>query len=326
MRVTIWIGLIFALGISFLGYIDSPRVRHGSVLGLGSCSVKQYYMIPEKPDLLTFGSSRVRQGISPESIKTASKGQINSVYNLGRSGISTHREFIILRDLLEKGIRPRAVFIELDIDSLLSENDSKFRYIPENAVFMKYSDLRLLLESSPALTHNEELRMIALSYLEKIRGAIATFVSGAPFTIITHRSSPPTHCRVPKTSTINLGQHIRARIHQAHETVTSTRPTQNPSNTKTAQRTLFFINKIRALCKDNGISLIIARPGAVDEVPLSAEQEAIIRATVPEFVQPADQIVRRTWNGFDDETHMGHHARVVYSTWVAELLLSLRNA
>ncbi|HWB60077.1 MAG TPA: hypothetical protein VG733_11340 [Chthoniobacteraceae bacterium] len=69
---------------------------------------------PGRPLWLVMGSSRVERGLRPELLNGA-QGDANApmVYNFGLGGASLFREFMCLRRVLESGIQPRVVGIEL---------------------------------------------------------------------------------------------------------------------------------------------------------------------------------------------------------------------
>jgi hypothetical protein len=322
----LWPIVLLAAGLFFLLYIDAPNMRHAAVLGLGNCSVQQYYGIPANPDFLALGSSRVRQGIAPEEIGAESNGRLTRNYNLGRSGLSSPRDYIVLRDLLERGVRPRAVYFELDLNALLRSTDVRLLRVPQYVALLKYSDLYLLQKAQPNMNSVERAQLTALTGLEKLRGAIVAFASGAPFGSAIPVGQAPHHCRPQDVTAPGIGQRLRAHIKRAQEPETDRQMLQLTPDSAEARQVLFFLAGVRALCQQYGIALVVARPGAIGEPGLGAADEAAVKALAPEFVQPPRELAREIWADFDDETHMGSAARVRYTRWLAKVLMERTGA
>lgn len=94
------------------------------------------------------------------------------------------------------------------------------------------------------------------------------------------------------------------------------------SRSAAARQVLHLLQQIRALCGQHGIVLLVARQGADREPALAPPVVDALKALVPEFVQPPEDLVRSTWGRFADATHMGPDARALYSRWLAEQVLA----
>lgn len=321
-----WPALIVLCGLLLFVFLDSPLVRHAAVLGLGHCSLQQYAGAPLAPDFLAFGSSRVRHGISPEEINRASHGRLSNNYNIGRAKLSAMRDYLLLRDLVDRGVRPRVVFVELDLDALRPQSGVQPIRLPPHAAMLKYSDLGLLQQAYPDLDVSTRARLTVLEALSKVQGALAALVTGAPLRALLDEQAPaPRDCRARKPMRWGLKYWERRLGRPAADgeppNPLETRPFQVSPDSPAARQVLFFMARIRELCRQHGIGLVVARHGAIYEPALTPSAVEEVRLLVPEFIQPPPELVRRTWAGFDDRAHMGHDARMLYSHWLTSQLL-----
>ena len=129
---------IMLAGTAAIWATDLPAIRYGTPSGDRVCASHQMMALPRDPDLLLIGSSRVRSGYWPKVIVEESKGMLKSVYNLGRSGSSVDRTIAILSELLEQGVRPKVVMVEVVLERLGTRRSPTFL---EQAGFVRFADV-----------------------------------------------------------------------------------------------------------------------------------------------------------------------------------------
>src|SRR5688572_23352902 len=106
------------ISLAFLVWIDTSYVRYTIESDRGNCSIWQIIRLPRDVDAIAIGSSRVRRGFDPKFVVSLDDGRLRSVYNLGRRGRDVIRNYVMFRDLLERGVRPKFAYIEINIDAL----------------------------------------------------------------------------------------------------------------------------------------------------------------------------------------------------------------
>lgn len=322
---------VLALAAVFLLSLDATVVRQASVVGMGDCSIRQFVNLPQNVDLLALGSSRVRTGISTEAIVQASGGRLRSNFNFGRSGLSALRSYITLRDAVDRGVRPRFIFMEVDLDALQDTNVSSPIKMPGNVAFMKYADLGVMLEAPHELRMSAKTRLYLLTLLDKVRGSIIPVLAMDPLWGHFRAPGPPVaSCQDRADSDITERgraelEAVRQRELVRNQDTRSMHRAFRPGAAESPlrQQELLFIGKVRELARKLGAVLVVARQGSAYEAPLSDDAIAQIRRDTPEFAQPPDDVVRASWAHFTDAAHMGPRAREIYSAWLAQRLLTV---
>lgn len=319
---------VLAVAAAFLTTLDAVAVRQASVVGMGKCSVRQLLNLPQRIEFIALGSSRVRAGISTEAIEHTLGSAPSSAFNFGRSGLSTLRSYITLRDAMDRGVRPRYVFLEVDLDALQDAQDASPIKMPVNAAFMKYADTALMLELPEGRSSLSIARLCLLTLLDKIRGSVIPVLSMDPlWATLQPGAAPVASCQAGadfertergERALDALRRNLPARGAADDHAVREYRAGANGSAAR--QQELLFVGKVRELAHAHGATLLVARHGQAYEPPLSESAIEAVHRDVPEFVQAPADVVRATWADFLDATHMGPQARVIYSTWLAGLM------
>lgn len=329
MRV--WPVSLIILAFSFLSSLDSILVRHAAVIGMAKCSVEQVVNMPSQVDLLALGSSRVLEGISTSTIEAASHGTIRRSFNLGRTDLSALRSYVILRDILERGIKPTIVFVEVNINALMDGGSQDQVKIPPHSAIMKFSDIGVLVESHKELGNVELHRLKVLAIFEKVRGSIIPILSGVPVLAWLRAGKQPISDCMDTYSEkqLRIGQEQlekhRLAYLSTHRVGKPIETDYRPRATVSAswRQELFFLEKIRALCQARGIALVVSRHWRAYEPPLSDSALAEIKTLIPEFEYPPKDLIRHTWAYFRDVAHMGPKAREIYSEWLTSRLMRM---
>jgi len=316
-----WPKAVLLAALAFLLCLDLAPVRHAVVVGMGDCAVRQFVHLPGHVDMMALGSSRVRAAVSTQAIAAASGGVMSANFNLGRSGLSAMRSYVTLRDTLDRGVRPRVVVLEIDLDALQRRDaDGRVR-LPLHAAIMRWHDIGLLLDLHSDLSTVERWRLVLLAAAAKVRGAIIPMLGGAPVTGQLGIDAPVADCQAgldaeqARQGVTELAE--RRRTAQAALREIALAPADAPAR----REELFFVERVRALCLAHGIGLVVVRPGAAYEPVLSPRALADVRALVPEFDEPPAALVQAAWAEFLDASHMGPGARERYSVWLTGRML-----
>jgi hypothetical protein len=325
------LGAVPVVAAAFLLSLDAAVLRQASVVGMGECSIRQFLSLPRDIDFLALGSSRVRSGISTQAMERASGGVLRNNFNFGRSGMSAMRSYITLRDVIERGARPRVVFMEVDLDAFQDVNTSSPIKMPANAAFMKYSDVELMLEYPEGLSTLSAMRLRLLTWLDKVRGSIIPMLALDPLSgQLRSPRTPVPSCQEPADfeQTRPGKQEMEALRHRLSErsadfAVSTREMRQGSATSPKRQQELFFVAKARELARGLGVTFLVARHGSAYEPPLSRGAVAQIRLEIPEFVQAPDSVIRESWKDFVDIPHMGPVAREQYSAWLAEYIVNV---
>lgn len=100
-----------------------------------------------RPDILIIGSSRLKMQINPEIIERETG---MSAYNLAVLGSNFEDHFLVLKEFLNRGPKPRMVLFEADVETLAPTQRVVFRadalqpyMLVSNRVFNIFADTRL---------------------------------------------------------------------------------------------------------------------------------------------------------------------------------------
>jgi hypothetical protein len=322
----VWPALVlFSLSL-FLFWSNQPRFRHGFVAEIQTCSVLQLAQLPKGADFLAIGSSRVLMGLQPETVEAASAGHVLNVYNLGRVRRSIERSYSIFRDLLEAGLRPRYVFLEVSQDRLAARSRDELP-LPRDAAFLRYGDAFHYLEALPGIPWVERVHFAVRHIIRKMDMSIRHVFSGAALEhSLIQQDSAPKVCRGDESFLVAPG-HARAiahqkRIFQARHGDLSI-AVDDSFRTGRSQRTdveLYFIELVRELARQHDVTLLVGMYWRAFQPPLSERALVELRELVPELVYPPPELVRSSWDGFVDKGHMDAPARHLYSEWLGQLL------
>jgi hypothetical protein len=84
---------------------------------------------PERPLVLVLGSSRTQNGVSPKDMSFEDRPGSPLVYNFGYRGAHPLGVWLQASRLLDDGVRPRAVLIQLAGTELRTEGSAEFLYV-----------------------------------------------------------------------------------------------------------------------------------------------------------------------------------------------------
>ncbi len=332
MRVARWIppGLVLLALSAFIWWSDQPRFRHAFVAELQTCSVHQLAHLPESTDFVALGSSRVLMGFDPEALEQASGGLVHHAYNLGRVRRSVERSYRILRDVVDAGIRPQFVLVELSQDRLSGRAQGRLPVL-RSAGFMRYSDAWMYLQAVPSMPLLERLHFVVLNQLRKLDSSVKHALSAQAWKHV-FGSAPQAADKVclGDASFLTAPDHERAIAHQKRiyqqrfgDLGTAFDDTFRWRASARTEVELYFLQRMRALAAKHGMTVLVGVHWRAFQPPLSPRAIDEIRSRIPEFVYPPAEVVRSSWAGFVDKGHMDAPARRLYSEWLGSVLTDI---
>lgn len=331
--------LVLCTGSVLLAVPERAEVRYAGPGDAGACLARQVIHLPEETEVLVLGSSRIRRAVSPEQFGTA-LGADGPVYNLGRPGLSTAREYVLLRDLYAAGYRPRVVVLEAALDVLrgaydLGKTDTRWSWVQTTASFMTYGDHFNLPAGASDAGVLGYTGLVASGLSKKIRTGVSLNLSGRVKDASLNGSAPETVCMLPHFDNPGARLQERNAARKASERArieavvgpleTSHDGRYAPRNNGPTRAELFYLEKIRELTVAYGSALYVVRLHSYGRAPYSAEVTAALSAKVPEVLVPPDAVILSTNANFMDKTHMGSEARQEYTAWLASAIAARVN-
>lgn len=310
---------VILLCVGFLIWIDRPEYRYALAGNARECSAYQLINLPESVDFVAIGSSRVRRGIDSELLMQKSKGLISDAYNLGRPGRSALRNLRVLRDILGRPNDLKFAFVEIDVDLLFSNRkDGGLGFGPASA-FLSHADIPDVYAHS---LDNPALQAFATARFEydKIRYSLVGLFSGLIWDTYQSLDQPaPRACWQPNFDKVFSGKIARERNtwRRRYDDLQTATIQESIKNSFIVKQQLELLDEIRQLASEHNITFLVSRQGAAYEPPLSNETVEAIKAIIPEFVYPPQNLVRRTWKHFADNHHYDTEARNMYTKWLA---------
>lgn len=316
---------IIAACIAFLVLINQPIVRYMGVGNSRVCSAQQMLNLPDKIDLVTIGSSRIRQGFSPKSIQEASGGRINVVYNLGRPQRNISRSYYILKDLVDRDIEIKTAVVEADIEALQGSHARKNVLNKVNIYLWPTYSQVIDYETRFGRGFADYVR----GFSDKIRQNLVIAAVGEVWASYRDSNEPaPLVCA--KRTEVTTNPNNKSKQQQRKERLTARFGDPDQSfneefkavDTQHTQIELYFLDQIRQLADGAGINLVFVRPFGYYDRPLSPDVIAKLQEIVPEYRYPPAQFVRDNNENFADGAHLNDVGRNNYSTWLAQALLA----
>ncbi len=315
-----------------IAFSDAVGFRHSFVFNSPSCAVRQVRHLPEHTDFIAIGSSRVRRGIDMGLLEADPDLELRGAFNFGRPGRNPARNLAMLQDILDRGIRPGHIYVEIDLDALASVDDGLALPVMRDASFLTWQHLWSMSLSPQSRPWLERLHLGLRHLHAKLNGAIVNTVSGQYLGLQKLKTGP--HERVCWRDSFDTptatNQFRKARGKQQFEARfgdLSQAWDQEfvPGRGWRFETELDQLQKLRELARSHGIGLVISRHWAAYQPPLTPQSIERIQALVPEFVYPDESLVRSSWDGFFDQSHMDSPARAQFTNWLIEQLKSPSN-
>lgn len=325
-RPTLALAILILCGAAtFVWWIDRPNVRYAFVGGGWECSVRQFMNLPsEQIDMIAIGSSRVRAGLDLNLVASLSNGEVQSAYNFSRTGISAMRNYVLFRDLLEKGIRLKYAYVEIDTEAFLKERDYQLG-VYRDVGFLKFSDLRHLYHAYPSASLSQRIHTVAANSMKKVGDALILVLSGRVSEANAGSEEEAPHvCWRPYYDTKTPRKEAaiakrRAEFEERYGDIwTVEYDVVQDFETASGEVETYGFNLIRELAADNDVVLVSGRHWRAYEPPISQASLSALQERFPEFIHPDHDFVRSTWGDYVDTTHMFAGSRERFSRWLAE--------
>lgn len=308
---------------------DSEAIRYSGVSNARLCAARQMLGVPLDADVLLLGSSRIRRGFSAETVMDASGGAIASAYNLARPDRGILRDVVMLRDLLERGARPRMVVFEIPIDEFQSPpQDDPTALRLTNASFLRWSDIPQATDVWD-VPGQPPLAVAGNLALNKLSLGLELALDGTVASVLTAPAGPIQRaCLVPRFDKVDKqGERKKQKL---LEEVLATNPNHFEAMDDRdvrfegyeAAAQMRALAMVRSYAQKYGFKLVLTRLPGFTQQPHSARVKSAILEILPEYRFPPDPLYRLDETYFSDEHHVSPAGRQLMSRWLAELLVA----
>ncbi len=313
---------IIIVGTVAVAGFDHAAVRYPAVsVNARSCVFGQMMGMPEDAAVLLFGTSRVDRGLLPD-VMSEELGDGEAVYNLGRPDGHMYRHVLMLRDLLERGVRPKVVVFELEIANFFAHGDQAVAHYPYAAT-LKWADIRqaadrwLLPRRLPLVSEGQ----IALS---KLSDGIELTIGRAPFDALA-AAGKPAAVRCVLRSFYKVTEGGERQKAEAYAAVMAAHPEWpnawgNATPVWTTMPAISELETARAVEKlagQYGFQLILFRMPPYAGLAPSAALRSQMAQEIPEFVFASDELYRLPPEDFMDAHHLSRSGAAKVSRWLA---------
>lgn len=317
------------LAVLSLGLLFSDTMVFRALLAKEfECSFAQMKNIPTNVDFLAIGSSRVQIAIDPDLLQARSES-IDHAFNLAKVGSSPERNYSWLKDLLRKGLRPKAVFVEVDLRKVgSSEMQSKWKrsaFAPMASFDVQFEQVNIY-----HLSALEKFYIVSDSIVKKLDASAAIYTEGRLLHALRtnfNNSHAPTACVVkgffdpPNKRSVRDMKRVKREFRKFQKrTGSKFRENFEVGSDWGSKRELYFLDQIRKLSEEYKFELVVSRPWMAYERPLSPEDIAEIKSVIPDFVFPPTNIIKETWPLFHNKKHMSFEAGDIYTEWLAQTI------
>lgn len=329
-RVSLVIALaVLVAAAAFVWWTDQPAVRYAFVRGGWQCSVQQFVNLPRDVDMIAIGSSRVRAGLDLNMVAARSGGQVSQPYNFSRTGRSPMRNYVIFRDIVERGTDLKFAYVEIDTAAFADTTQGQPLAVDRDVGFQRYGDILQVFHAFADRPVLERAHNIAAQSLKKIGDSIVFLFSGRIAEANSQNGEPAPHvCWREYYNTKTAGKTRRIEKQKADYEATfgdlwvAESDTVKSFRSRRAVLEAYYFGLVRDLARKHGIKLVTSRHWRAYEPPLTAASLAELKLRFPEFIYPEADFVRSTWADFLDATHMFAGSRERFSHWFADQLFA----
>ena len=317
------LGTLFGL----LVFTDHRLFRHSLVGEFAACAVRQTGRLPSRPNLLILGSSRALLGVDPDLLESASGMTGRGVYNLGRVSRSQNRNHRFFQDLVNAGVRPRILVVEIGLEQLGAQSTS----LPDLGYrgILTYGDLFMRLTGTERVSLLRKVHHGASAVLIKLKTSLVHLFSGnAIKKYLSARDGEADRRCLDGTDLFEGGNPARdlERQRAAYEQKFGPLHVAEDDGfyvgrSPRADIELHHLSRIRDLARQHEIELLFVHLGRAFQPPLSQEAARRLKDAVPELLLPPAELVRQSWSYFLDRTHLNPQGAELYSSWLADVLV-----
>lgn len=322
--------LVFATGVALIVLADAPFVRHASVGNSYVCSSQQLESLPTHMGAVIMGSSRLRRGVDPDILNTASGGRFTNNYNLARTGRDLVRSSIMFDELLDSGHSIDLLILEMDLDAVRHGRFLPWVWRPNSAGYARWE---YILRNTPPTAKgadSPDLRIVLDGLRRKLQQALKLTTTGVVAEVLTTPSVGPTtvcwqdHFDVDRPALARARaralREVQARFPHP-ETQLDDGRVGLPLGTR-ARVELQTYAYIREQARRNNVQLIIVHPQSYGEPALGPRAIADVQNLVPEFRFPPVSMTRQLNLSQIDRHHYGPDGRALFTRWLADVAMA----
>lgn len=276
------------------------------------------------------GSSRMRRGVDPRLVVSASDGRITEAYNLAAAGRHLVRSVVMLDEILDSGRTIDVLVVEADIDAIRRARRASWFWLPMAAGRASWIDI---VSKTPRLLADGAIpdpRLVLHGLHQKLEQAILLVTTGAAFDALTHPTSRPTPiCWSPAFDVEGAPEQIMRRDAMGAQMArrfghpeTDFDRAFSQTRSDYARAELEMLATLRARARTGGVRLIVTRPQSYAEPPLHPRTIAALKQLIPEFEYPPEALVRRLSRMQVEGSHLSAEGRRLYSAWLTETILA----
>lgn len=328
---------ILGVFVAFLVSLEDPEFRFGSAGNARQCLANQIINMPEDPDIVLLGSSRLRRGVSPEQMVEDLGGDLK-VYNLGRSGFSTPRSYVLLRTLYDKGARPSVVVVEAELEAMrgvFARDKVRQRadWKVDSAAALGFRDMLDIPRSvfdagvfgQMAFVGAGIARKIEMGIEQTLTGERVKVAPGQPVDTVCmlKRFDAPDDKRLARQERAKK-QYETAQAEVFGDLDTALDDRHDIAENSYTRAELAYLQRIRDLVDAHGGELLVVRLFPFRSPPISDTVRTRLTELVPEHRSPPESLYREVADMFADVTHFNRQGREIYTRWLSTEIETLR--
>ncbi len=319
--------VIVAVSLITISSANFMPVRFASVANSAVCSARQLIDLPPRVDVAFLGSSRIRRGLSPEIMRAELGANYESIFNLGRPGRTTLRSESILNYLLSSGRIPKVVVLETEIGLLQNANGMPWNFAHGDLGFLSFSEVsEAIHDADPSASRYQLFDAVR----KKIAQAIDHHVTGLTYGVLSATNASQTTVCWLDAFDIDDNRKKKLRQKAAAELAGNGLDPKTSFDDRfvgavspSAKMEIAIIDRIRDSLASTGAILVVVRPNAYLESPMSDEVIQDIQGLIPEFQAPPENLARKLGQLTIDHHHFGPEGRKLYTEWLAGVIKHL---
>ncbi|MEM8659872.1 MAG: hypothetical protein AAGF35_03205 [Pseudomonadota bacterium] len=265
----------------------------------------------------------MQRGVSPETIEQELSVPPGTVFNLAYPGRAMIRSWVTLRDLIERGIEPQVVVLEVDTNLIrgLRKGKGASAWWPGSApTWMTFEDI---YSHWKALGYNTP--SISQALHKKLTDGLVLNLSGHfrnSFTAL--GTEPKRRCagelidKPTKKKRARKNRKERALASDPNYQASEFDDRLGDSILKQKDIELFYLERIRKLVSGYGGTLLVIRPYGYLDKPLSPRVLQLVQSDIPEYRSPPKKFVSANNRHFIDTNHYDPKGRSNFSVWLAK--------
>ena len=313
--------IVSSIFIASLVLFDTTKFNSTMEANTASCFSNQEMNLPDSADVLFFGSSRTLLGIWPDVFEKQFGEHIENAYNMGRPLQNGGRNYHILEGLLEKGVRPKIVFVELNHRHFSDPGKTRDRF---GHIFktkhLSYKDLYHRAKIFEDENFLSQYKLVTHQWYDKTSQALSNLLSGRFITIALEEERPADKICWRESFDKPVGKRGKQALEKRRirvETRARKMPKIFDAEKYLLKHDIYYANKFRGLADEYGFDIYFSVVMA-SYLP-AYEQDYLdqIRQHIPEFIYPSPTFIKKNSARYKDAVHMNLEGREAYTKWLA---------